>query len=486
MTNISAQEYVTLLRQDFYTFARRSFAEVNPGVTFVPGWYVELLAAKLMAVHQGQIKRLIINIPPRYLKSLLGSVALPAWWLGHNPSAQIICISYAQDLADKLSRDCRTVMMAPWYQRLFPTRLSRQRQAVSEFVTTDQGTGLATSVGGVLTGRGADLIVIDDPLKPDEALSETQRRFVNRWFSNTLMSRLNDKRNGRIILIMQRLHEDDLTGYLLEQNGWEILRLPAIAETDEQFLVETVLGPLQFTRMVGEALHPAREPLDLLHEMRRVMGEYDFAGQYQQAPAPLDGGIVKRSWLRFYHPHERPASFDLVFQSWDTANKSTELSDFSACTTWGVKSGHLYLLDVLRRQMDYPDLRRTVEWQARLHDVSVVLIEDKASGTQLIQELGRSGLRGVTGYKPEGDKIMRLHAQTALIANGFVHLPHEAHWLDAYLREMLLFPKGRYDDQTDSTAQALHWWQNRQTDTGLIQYYKEMCERLGIKVKRRF
>ena len=225
--------YDTLLRRDFVSFAQRCFRELSPRTQFMMNWHIEIIAAKLMAVRAGQIRRLIINMPPRYLKSLLASVAFPAWCLGHDPAAQILCVSYAQELADKLSRDCRRILASDWYQRLFPTRLSPERQAVPEFETTAQGCRLATSVGGVLTGRGADLIIIDDPLKPEEALSQTQRRAANEWFDHTLYSRLNDKLAGAIVVIMHRLHEDDLVGHVLRQEDWEVVRFPAIAEDDE-------------------------------------------------------------------------------------------------------------------------------------------------------------------------------------------------------------------------------------------------------------
>jgi hypothetical protein len=221
-----------------------------------------------------EIPRLIINLPPRHLKSLLASVAFPAWCLGHDPSAQILCVSYAQDLADKLARDCRGIMMSPWYRRIFPTRLAPHRQAVQEFLTTRQGYRLATSNGGVLTG-GADIILIDDPLKPEEALSDTQRQAANDWFSHTLYSRINNKRTGAIVIIMQRLHEDDLVGHVLTQEPWEVLSFPSIAEQDERHEIETILGPRSFTRRRGEALHPEREPLDTLDRIRRTIGEYN-------------------------------------------------------------------------------------------------------------------------------------------------------------------------------------------------------------------
>jgi len=420
-------------------------------------------------------------MPPRHLKSHLASVAFPAWCLGRNPSLQVLCVSYAQDLADKLARDCRRIVMSDWYQRLFPTRLAPRHQAVSEFETTQQGSRLATSVGGVLTGRGADIIVIDDPLKPEEALSQAQRRSANEWFDHTLYSRLNDKEKGSIILIMHRLHEDDLVGHVLAQEDWEVVRFPAIAEADERYLIDTLAGPRVFTRACGEALHPARESLAMLEQIRRTIGEYNFAGQYQQAPAPLGGGLVKAAWFRHCAQDEMPGQFERVVQSWDTASKATELNDFSVCTSWGILGKDLYLLDVLRRRMEYPELKRAVREQYARFRPSVVLIEDKASGTQLIQELIAEGLYAVTRYQPQSDKVMRMHAQTAMIENGFVHLPDAAPWLAQYLHEITTFPNGRHDDQVDSTAQMLDWFKRGSgpsSNAGIFELYRQRAEEL--------
>jgi hypothetical protein len=223
MKNLTRAQYNFLLRHDFTTFAGRCFKDLNPQTSLATNWHLEIIAAALTAVREGKIRRLIINLPPRHLKSLMASIAFPAWCLGHDPSAQILCVSYAQELADKLARDCRGIMMSPWYRQLFPTRLAPHRQAVQEFITTRQGYRLATSTGGVLTGRGADIILIDDPLKPDEALSDAQRQACNQWFVHTLYSRLNDKRHGAIVIIMQRLHEDDLVGRVLAQEQWQVL-----------------------------------------------------------------------------------------------------------------------------------------------------------------------------------------------------------------------------------------------------------------------
>ncbi len=482
MATISAAEYQIFVRNDFYTFMHRAFLELNPRSSFLDNWHLEEIASKLEACRRGEITRLIINVPPRSLKSHAASVAFPAFVLGHNPSAQIICASYGQDLANKHSLDCRTVMSSEFYRNVFPTRLAPQKQSAQEFMTTQNGFRMATSVGGMLTGRGADSIIIDDPLKPDEPLSETQRNAVNEWYDHTVYSRLNDKRTGVIVIIMQRLHEDDLVGHVLEQEEWDLVRLPAIAEEDETHIVRSPYRTWTARRKAGEALHPEREPLNALERWRRTLGEYNFAGQYQQSPAPLGGGLVKFEWFKHYAPGDQPAKFDMVIQSWDTANKSTELSDFSVCTTWGLKNKKLYLLHVLRKRLDYPDLKRAVWDQSAGFQPTIILIEDKASGTQLIQELIRDGVHGVTRYEPTPDKIMRMHSVTSTIENGFVYLPTEAEWLAAYVHELTTFPSAKYDDQADSTSQALDWIKQGTRVYGVLDYYRhlEMAQKLGL------
>jgi predicted phage terminase large subunit-like protein len=477
MSALSPCEYNAILRSDLGFFAQRCFSELNPQAPFAPNWHLEIIAAKLTEVRQGKIRRLIINVAPRHLKSLLTSIAFPAWCLGHDPSAQILCVSYAQDLADKLARDSRSIMTSPWYRQIFRTRLAPHRQAVQEFITTRQGYRLATSTGGVLTGRGADIILIDDPLKPEEALSNTLRQACNDWFVHTLYSRLNDKRGGAIVIIMQRLHEDDLVGHVLAQEPWEVLSFPAIAEADEAHRIETIWGSRCFTRCRGEALHPDREPLETLEHIRRTIGEYNFAGQYQQSPAPLGGGMVKAEWFKRYRENERPERFDRIVQSWDTANKATELSDFSVCTTWGVKGKNLFLLGLLRRRLEYPALKRAVREQQSLFEATEVLIEDKASGTQLIQELIEDGCYAVTRYEPTIEKTMRLNAQTGMIENGFVYIPEAAPWLDEYLHEMTVFPNGKHDDQVDSTAQFLDWFKRPFPNQGFYEWARQQAER---------
>jgi len=477
--NMTASDYHALLRRDPHAFTQRCFYELNATTEFLPNWHIEVVVSALEACRRGEITRLIVNQPPRSLKSHCASVAFVAFLLGHDPAAQIICASYGQELANKHAMDCRTIMASAWYQALFSnTRLSSERQAVQEFMTTRQGFRLSTSIGGVLTGRGADFIIIDDPLKPEEALSDTQRKAVNDWFDHTLYTRLNNKRTGRIILIMQRLHEDDLVGHVLGVEPWNVIRFPAIAEENETHLIQTPYGTRRFERRVGEALHPQREPLEVLNHLREAQGEYNFAGQYQQAPSPMGGGLIKIPWFKTYTPEQLPKEFDLILQSWDTANKSSELNDYSACTTWGALKDQLYLLHVLRKRLDYPDLRRAVKQQAETHRAKTILIEDKASGTQLIQDLQADGIHGTTRYEPKMEKVMRMHSVTSTIENGFVHIPDRAEWLAQYLHEMAVFPNGKYDDQVDSTSQALDWFKAGFPCAGIFQYYKEEAERL--------
>ena len=475
-----ANMYADVLRHDLCSFIHRSFLELNPQTPFLSNWHIELLAAKLEEVRRGTCKRLIINIPPRHLKSHTASIAFPAWLLGHQPAKQILCVSYARDLSEKLARDSRNLMTSPFYEALFDTRISGERDAASEFETNEGGYRLSTSIGGVLTGRGADIIVIDDPLKADDALSETRRRSVNEWYDNTLRSRLNNQQTGAIIIVMQRLHADDLVAHVQEHEAWEILSFAATAEQDETYAFMTPFGFKRANRQNGEILQPALLTPATLDTQRRAMTDYNFSAQYQQNPQPLSGFIVKREWLKFYSPAEKPERFDQILQSWDTANKDTELSNFSVCTTWGIKDQRLFLLDVHRRRMDFPTLKRAVIDLATVHRADIVLVEDKASGISLIAEL-RSQNFSIVQEAPsiDGDKVMRLRGETAKIANGFVLFPKDAHWLDTYLLELVTFPNSKNDDQVDSTVYALAWSTLHSAVPGIIQYYKNEVARLS-------
>ncbi len=290
---------------------------------------------------------------------------------------------------------------------------------------------------------------------------------------HTLISRLNDKRRGAMIVVMQRLHEEDLTGLLLAAGGWRHLCLPAIALEDETWTYRTPFGLRRIRRGEGEALHPDREPLSVLGEMRAIQGEYTFAAQYLQRPAPPGGGLIRPDLCPRYGPGEEPHSFDMIADSWDTANKASELSDYSVCVTVGKKGRNFYILGVSRRKMDYPRLKMHVLASRERNRPSRVLIEDSASGQQLLQDLRYDGVDGLVACKPQKDKAMRFMTVSGLFENGQVYLPREAPWLPDYLHELTLFPNGRHDDQVDATSQALNWLKSITGAQGWFDYAAE-------------
>ena len=481
---IDAEDYNAILRRDFYCFVERSFAELNPGTEFAANWHIEVIADALERCRRGEIRRLIINLPPRSLKSHCASIAFPCWVLGHNPSAQIICASYAQDLADKHAIDSRALMNSFFYREIFPTRLSSEKRAVSDFLTNGRGCRKATSVGGVLTGRGADFIVIDDPLQPDKALSDTRRKTVNDWYDNTLCSRLNHKLTGCIIVVMQRLHEDDLVGHLLQverrqridiEPKWHVIRLPAIAEEDEAYTVERWFGCSTYRRKTAEVLHPEREPLEILEQLRETQGEYNFAGQYQQNPAPMGGGLVKSEWFNTYTELERPKQFELIFQSWD-GEQSQGTERLQRLYHLGHQGKETLPASCFSRAFGISRLEtRSVRASGRL-GAKNILIEDKASGTQLIQELIYERVHGITKYQSKQEKIMRMRSVTSTMQSSLVYQPERAPWLAAYTHELVTFPKAKHDDQADSTSQALDWAGiGLRAHAGIFEYYRELA-----------
>jgi hypothetical protein len=276
-------------------------------------------------------------MPPRSLKSISASIAFPAFVLGLDPGRRIICASYSGDLAKKHSNDFRAVLEPSWYKSTFPiTRIGPFKNTETEIELTARGFRMATSVGGTLTGRGGDIIIFDDPLKPDDALSETKRTAVNQWFNNTLLSRLDDKRTGAIVVVMQRVHMDDLTGFLTETSDeWELLSLPAIAPFDE--CVPVWNGQVH-QRKAGEALSPEREPLDVLKALQLQLGSDAFSSQYQQMPIPPGGAMVKRHWIQRYSELPPTSERLVILQSWDTASKGgPEIGRFARPGSWHAK-----------------------------------------------------------------------------------------------------------------------------------------------------
>jgi len=451
------------VRSNFTTFIHKCLLTVSPGITYLHNWHIDAMAHQLLQCAEGPINRLAITVPPRHLKSICSSVALTAWLLGNDPTRKIIVVSYSKELADKFSRDFRQVVNSEWYKQAFP-RMRARRDTDNEFETTQGGYRLATSVGGTLTGRGADFIIIDDPIKPTDAASKTIRESVTEWFRTTLLSRLNDKRRGRIVIVMRRLHVDDLIGYVVESapGDWAHLDLPAIAMEDQRIPIG---DELFHERSVDDVLDPVREPLTVLESIRQQMGSTAFSAQYLQRPIPAEGSMILHKWLHYYDSLPAMIPNMQIVQSWDTASTVEETSDYSVCTTWWVVNGKYYLVDVVRVRVDYPGLRQLVIQNSVRHNATTVIIEDKGAGTSLIQDLRHEGRVHPVAFLPQGSKEMRMYGQTSKFESGQVLLPQKSDWLDEYRNEILAFPGSRHDDQVDSTSQFLEWISTRSTSS---------------------
>lgn len=445
-----------ILRTDLLAFAQHAFRTLEPGTAFQPNWHLEHLAHLLQSVAEGRIRRLIVNVPPRSGKSLMTSVAFPAWLLGHDPRRRVICVSYAEDLARKLSLDTRTVMQSPWFEALFPDCRLHRRPRDVELVTDQRGSRFAAGVGGAVLGRGADVIIFDDPIKALHAASQAERERVNAFYDSTLQTRLNQKRTGAIVIIMQRLHQDDLVGHVLARDpeGWTVASIPAIAPQDATYVLSAVPGHVHHRR-AGEVLHPEREPRWVLDDVRRDIGPRPFSAQYQQQPIPPGGALIRSEWLRSYD--RLPARFDKVVVSWDTASTLGEASDWSVGTVWGRRGPDYFLINVIRGRFEAPDLRGQIIAADYRYRADATVIEKTSHGIALSQDLRRSGHLRTVLSSPRVGKAMRFEAEAGKFEASCVHLPRDAPWLAEYLGELLGFPNAKHDDQVDSTSQALRY-----------------------------
>lgn len=454
----------SLLKNDLSSFIAKVFHTVNPATAYLHNWHIDYIASTLEAATRGEINRLIINMPPRSLKSVCISVAWPAWILGNNPAARIMAASYSQHLSLKHSLDTRLVMTSPWYRQLFPSvTLADDQNEKTKFSTTRRGYRFATSVGGTATGEGGNFLIIDDPHNPLQAASPLMRKAALEWFDHTFMSRLDDKKNGVIVVVMQRLHEDDLSGHLLGKSGkrWQHICLPAFAPSRAVFSI----GSIKKIRKKGEILHNDREGKAQLEQARMEMGNHAFAAQYQQCPIPQEGALLKREWFHYYQsePWLGLAEYRII-QSWDTAIKTGVQNDYSVCITWVETASGYYLLDILRRKMEYPELKKTVLALAAKWHISTLLIEDKASGQSLLQDIRRETTLPALAIRPAQDKVTRFAACSALFEAGKVHFPASHPLLAEYETELLAFPNGSHDDMVDATSQFLGHMRERKKD----------------------
>ena len=452
--------FQALLASNLMSFTEFAFSVVRPNVQFKPNWHLEAVTDVLSEVAYGYARRLIITLPPRNLKSLCASVVLPAWFLGHYPWERVVVVSYSDLLARSHANDFRLLVNHPIYQAAFPA-MRLVRDTDREIVTTKRGKRIATSIDGTLTGLGGNLIIIDDPVKPGDVMSEAVRQRVIEWYRATLLSRADDKKAARIVLVMQRVHQNDLAGYLLEQGGFEHFNLPAIAQREETFFLG---GGRTYTRQKGELLHPDHEPAHALAELKREMGANAFSAQYQQSPIPPGGTIIKRKWLTTYDRIDRQSG-DRIILSWDIALSEAETGDYSACVVLLNRGEVFYVLEVVRGRFPFDTLKRKVIEVKQRYNPSTLLIEDSPISRGLIQSLREKSI-SVTPYKPDTDKRSRVIAQTDLFEAGSVRFPQRASWLEEFTAELLAFP-GRHDDQVDALVQGLAWKRGRRGEVSV-------------------
>jgi len=451
-TRVAIRIVEAVCRTDFVSFFRKCFDTLMPHAVLLTNWHIYAMAFKFEQVRHGKIKRLIINVPPRSLKSTM-MVAFAAFLLGLDPTLRIIVVTYGSDLSIKFTNDLRALLNAPWYQRLFSgTRISPHKNTETEVQTTDNGFFLATSIDGALTGRGGDIVFVDDPLKPMDALSDVKRERVNIWFNSTLLSRLDNKQTGRIVLLMQRLHKNDLAGTLQRSSGdWTTLALPAISEREERIQISDTEYHM---RRVREVLHADREPRDVLDQIRRQIGTELFAAQFQQSPLHPDSLVMNQGWIQRYDQLPTRTYNSKIIQSLDTASKDGELNDYSVCVTLLYDAGRYYVFDVLRDRLLYPVLRERAIAYGRVHQADTILVEDAGVGIPLVIELKNARLPAVA-VKPQLNKKMRMAVQLEKFKSGAVLLPRQAPWLATFEAELFAFPYSRHDDQIDALSQAL-------------------------------
>jgi predicted phage terminase large subunit-like protein len=434
-----------------------------------------LIIQYLERLLSGEIARLAIITPPRIGKSTLGSIYGPAFALGKNPRETIIQISYGSDLSEGFGRRVRNTLSDPLFREIFPTfQLSPDSAAAYRFETIAGGEYSAVGRGGPVTGRGASFLVLDDLIKDQqEAGSESVCRGIIEWLQAVAFTRLTP--DGRCLAIATRWSERDPMGWLMKQHGWTVLHLPALAEPNDP------LG-----REIGEALWPGRYPVEVLEKIRTDIGSRAFQTLYQGNTSVAQGTIFKREW--FQHYQQRPEQVTRIIQSWDTAFKTGATNDYSVCATFGEASNGFYLLSLYRSKCEFPELKRQVGQQADAWRPSEILVEDKASGQSLIQELKTATSYPVIAVKADRDKETRASSVTGYFEAGRVLFPEGASWLSDLEDELASFPGGLHDDQVDAISQALNRMRDSGGFFGVVEFIKDVFtgkRKMPISVEQR-
>lgn len=435
-------------------FAREAWHVIEPNRPYVNGWHIRAICEHLEACVRGEIRDLVINIPPRHMKSLLVCVLFPAWVWIRSGERRWLFSSYSDTLSRRDSIKCRRLIESAWYQDTFkPTwKLADDQNQAKRFANNIEGIRIATSVGGSGTGEGGDFIVVDDPHKAHEIHSDVKREGVLDWWDNSMSTRGNDPKTFCKIIVMQRLHQQDLTGHVLNRGGYTHLVLPAEYEGNKNM---TSLGWEDPRDTPGQLLWPARFGQTEIDKLKSELGSLGSAGQLQQHPASLSGNIFRRDWWKFYR--EQPARFDQIIQSWDFAVKDKEGTDYTVGITMGRIGSSKYLLDVVRGRMSFPAAcQAVVHARMKWRNCHKTLIEDKANGPAVIDTLKKQ-VSGLIPVEPIGDKVQRANAVSPDVEAGNVYLPDPqlCSWVGDFITELADFPTTRFDDQVDAFSQAL-------------------------------
>lgn len=469
--SISLEEK-TKLETDFSFFFSQAWNVICPGKPLYWSWHYDYIAEHLMLVRQKKLTRLIINVPPRTGKSNFATIAFPVWCWIDEPKTAFLCASYSRDLSTEHNIARRNLIMSQWYQGIFGDRfqLSPDRNLTTQFTNDKGGQMLITSTGYGGEGRGGDIAILDDPMSSTQSLSDSERFSANRWISNTLKQRLNDPTHSAIILIMQRLHELDTTGYVLGEDPgeWTRLTITLEAEKDEEF-VFPISGKV-VKRKKGEVLQPERFTPKVVEDKKR--SRLVFAGQYQQRPAPLEGNLIKRSEVKYYGgidpmtgqldenlpPVIGGSRFDRVMISVDAAFKDKDDSDYVAILTVGVRNRKRYILDVVNEHLDVNATELVIRRKREQFGATAILVEDKANGPAIVQRLQNS-LPGVIEVTPEGGKISRVFAAAPEWQAGDWYVDRSAAWAEPFIQQITMFPTAANDDMCDAMSQASIWLQ---------------------------
>lgn len=480
---LRAIEKETLRRaaeSSLYEFVKQAWHVVEPGVSFVESWHIKTICEHLEAVTYGDITRLLINIPPRHSKSTIVSVMWPMWeWLAY-PQHQYLCASYSGTLSTRDSVKARRLIQSPWYQERWGDlyHLADDQNAKQRFENNKMGYRIATSVDGGATGEGGSRLILDDPHSAKEAQSDPIREGTLDWFRETWMTRMNTPKIDATIVVMQRLHEQDVSGYILETlKDWEHVCIPAEYDGKRR---KSILGFYDPRKKKGELICPERFGEEEINKLKLVLGEYGTAGQLQQDPSPADGGILKTGCFKLWPYSEGLPPFEFIVQSYDCAFTEKTSGDPTAATAWAVfthkRKRQVMLIDAWSEHLGYPALRAKAieDWQTeyggptktapwvRPKRADVALVEAKASGQSLIQDFRLANIP-VMGYNPgKADKVSRAHQAAPVLERGIIWIPesvktpgHPVSWAKAFLKQVEKFPVAEHDDYVDTFTQLV-------------------------------